>query len=209
MLLLTSYMDESGHSDDPNFHFTGMAGFVAPEKTWTEVGIVWQKILDIFSLTEPFHMKEFAHSTGQFENWKDNETQRRMLYSNLVKVIVKSGAVPVGAIISLEDFKSLTEEQRSSFKDPYYMAFQTCTRGAALQALFINPPEKVSMVYSYNQEYGAIASQKRYSVDVAGNAEQLWHVMKASTDYGRWMGGYASSTPESTVQLQMADLIRL
>ena len=30
MLLFTSYADETGHSDDPNFHFVGMAGFVAP-----------------------------------------------------------------------------------------------------------------------------------------------------------------------------------
>ena len=46
MLMLTSYMDETGHSDDPNFHFAGMAGFVAPMETWVQFGEVWQAVLD-------------------------------------------------------------------------------------------------------------------------------------------------------------------
>jgi len=30
MVLIESYMDETGHSDDPEFRFAGMAGFAAP-----------------------------------------------------------------------------------------------------------------------------------------------------------------------------------
>ena len=38
------------------------------------------------------------------------------------------------------------------------------------------------------------------------SAEQLWHMMKAHTDFGKWMGSYGSSTPSANVQLQAADL---
>ena len=130
-----------------------------------------------------------------------------MLYGALVRLIVKSRATPVGVIIRLEDFRSLTADQQSHFKDPYYLAFQICTRGAAVQAGGLYPPEKVSMVYAYNKEFGTVPPQETYSVNQAGRAEQLWHIMKDSTDYGSWMGAYSSSTPSETVQLQAADLL--
>jgi hypothetical protein len=202
---LTSYMDETGHSDDPHFHFAGMAGFVAPAETWQKFGNAWQEVLDIFNLKEPFHMKDFAHSQGQFREWKGKETKRRLLFSTLVTLLTKSDFQPIGAIVSIEDFNTLSERQRQSFLDPYYIGFQTCTKGAALEGMG-HEPEKVAMVYSYNKEYGATPAQEVYSVDQAGRAEQLWHTMKRSTTYGKWMGSYASSTPAEIVQLQAADL---
>ena len=101
-------------------------------------------------------MKDFAHSAGQFATWKSDESKRRLLFGSLISVIAKSHAIPIGAIVSLRDFYSLTREQQSHFKDPYYVAFQTCTRGAAVQAMGLNPPERVEMVYSYNREFGAV-----------------------------------------------------
>lgn len=70
----------------------------------------------------------------------------------------------------------------------------------------LRQPEKVAMIYAYNQNTGTVPPQETYSIDQAGNAEQLWHVMRDSTDFGQWMGGYGSSTPKETVQLQAADL---
>lgn len=198
-------MDESGHSASPTLHFAGMAGFVAPSDAWQKVGATWQDVLDIFHV-KTFHAKEFAHSAGEFKEWKGKETKRRLFYYGLVSTLAESGAVPVGGIVSLEDFRSLTEAQQSNFKDPYYIAFQNCTRGAAVQAAFLDPPEKVAMVYAYNQEFGALPPQETYSVDQAGDAEKLWHTIKSVTDFGNWMGGYGSSTPKDTVQLQAADL---
>lgn len=206
MLLLTSYMDETGHSDDPRCHFAGMAGFVAPLENWQRLGEVWQDLLDILHLKEPFHAKDFFHSQGQFKDWKGNETARKLLLSSLIDVTLYAKLVPVGAIVSVEDFNGLSERQKTAFLDPYYVAFQTCTKGAALEALGEPPEEKVAMVYSYNQEYGATKAQEVYSVDQAGRAEQLWHVMKRTTDFGARMGSYASSTPAEVVQLQIADL---
>lgn len=205
MAVVTSYMDETGHSDDPNFRFAEMAGFVAPADLWEKFGKTWQEILDLFRLKEPFHMKDFAHSAGQFKDWKNKETKRQILFKALVKLILKIDAVPIGAIVSLDDFETLSERQRKALIDPYYLAFQTCTKGAAIVAAS-RPPEKAVMVYSYNQEFGATKPREVYGVDQAGRAEQLWHAMKDSTDFGRWMGAYSSGYPSEIVQLQAADL---
>lgn len=204
-LKLVAYMDETGHSDDPRCHFAGMAGFVASERHWEGLAEYWKTVMDYFKLTEPFHMKDYAHSRGQFTSWKGDEPKRRSLLNALVQGILAIKPTPVGTIVSIEDFRGLSEEQRSGFKDPYYIAFQRCTRGASLEAMGIEP-ETVSMVYSYNHEFGATKAQEFYSVDQSGLAEQLWHSMKSHTDFGKWMGSYASSTPGENIQLQAADL---
>jgi len=199
-------MDETGHSDDPNFHFSGMAGFVAPADQWKIFEPRWQAILDRFGLKEPFHMKDFAHFQGQFKKgWKDNEAKRRDLFGQLLREILGLKPIPVGAIVSVEAFNGLTKCQQDSFKNPYHVTFQICTKGAAVLAAFLDN-EKVAMVYSYNQEFGAIPSKDTYSVDQAGDAEKLWHTMQQITDHGKWMGSYASSTPAEMVPLQAADV---
>jgi hypothetical protein len=202
---LNAYMDETGHSEDPRCHFAGMAGFVAPQDRWDGLAEYWQTVLDYFKLTEPFHMKEYAHSRGQFTSWKGDEPKRRSLMNALIAGILAIKPTPVGTIVSIEDFKGLSPGQQSCFKDPYYIAFQRCTRGAALEGMGFEP-EAVSMIYAYNHEFGATEAQEVYSVDQAGFAEQLWHMMKTHTDFGKWMGSYASSTPSQKVQLQTADL---
>ena len=103
----------------------------------------------------------------------------------LVTGIVTAKPVPVGVIISVEDFRSLSARQQVMLRDPYYVAFQRCTRGAVSMGMYAEPPEKVTMVYSYNKEFGATKQQKVYSVDQAGTAEKLWHIMRSRTDFGQ------------------------
>src|SRR6202044_1216983 len=97
-------------------------------------------------------------------------------------IIAETKAEPVGTIVSIDAFKTLTRDQQSSFLDPYYIAFQSCTRGAAASAVFDPPQEKVAMVYAYNEEFG---TEEHSGVNMGGRAEQLWHAMKAQvTDIG-------------------------
>lgn len=194
MLSLTSYMDETGRSDDPTLHFAGMAGFVAPLGAWQVFESHRKDLLSQAGLYEPFHMKDFAHSEGQFKPWKGKEELRRIFFGRLIEIIKATRADPVGAIVSIDDFKTLTESQQSSFLDPYYLAFQKCTRGAAASAVFEPPEEKVTMVYAFQSEFGR-------------RAEELWHAMKASVvDIGPKMGSYASRTPAEMCPLQAADV---
>jgi hypothetical protein len=62
--MLTAYFDETGHADDPYLNFAGMAGFVAPYGAWVIFEEQWKDTLRNADLTKPFHMREFAHSTG-------------------------------------------------------------------------------------------------------------------------------------------------
>lgn len=192
-----SYMDETGHPDDPACNYVGVAGFVAPAGVWEVFAERWQTALNNACLKEPFHMKEFAHFAGQFSGW--SEPDRRLLFGTLVGYIRETRARPIAAIVSLRDYESLTPQQQSHFADPYYVAFQTATRGATLEATGYVPDETepVAMVYSYNGEYGT---------NNGGKAEQMWYMVKQSWNRGNLMGSYTSSTPEDHCELQAADV---
>jgi hypothetical protein len=206
---LTLYADESGHADDPLLYYAGMAGFVAEAGAWEVFEGEWKELLRIAGVNE-LHMRHFVHSEGEFTKWKgkEHEPERQMFLGRAIEIIKNARPVPIGAVVSLRDFESLTESQRISFLDPYYVAFQACTSGAALQAIYEDKDERVAMVYSYNKEFGTGRPGEVYSVDQAGRAEQLWHAMKRS--HGRHcarMGSYGSSTPREMMPLQAADLL--
>lgn len=111
-----------------------------------------------------------------------------------MEIIIETKADPVGLIVSIDDFKTLTQAQQSSFLDPYYLAFQKCTRGAASSAVFEAPEEKVSMCFAFQSEFGT-------------RAEELWNAIRDNVPViGPRMGRYFSSTPRQTCQLQAADL---
>src|SRR2546426_5506340 len=161
---LTAYFDEGGHASDPNLRYAGMAGFVASSSEWHVFEERWRDTLAKAGLTDAFHMKDFAHSQGQFKTWRGKEDQRRALFAQLIQLIRDTNAEPIGAAISLMDFETLTPAQQSGFKDPYYFAFQTCTRGAAIAAMFEPPDETVVTVYALNSEFGTSG----------GRAKELW-----------------------------------
>lgn len=202
MLMLTAYFDETGHADDPVLSFAGMAGFVAPLGRWLNFEQQWKDALRNADLSHPFHMKEFAHYRGQFTSWEGQEEKRRMLLGRLIEIILETGATPIGAAVSLRDFESLTPTQQSQFRDPYYICFQQCTRGAAIEAVFEDPSEQVAMVYAFNEEFG--------TVNARSGAEALWHSMRKHVTLdcklNSRMGSYASSTPMETCPLQAADI---
>lgn len=193
------YADESGHSEDPELYYAGMAGFIAPAGVWEVFDERWREHMRIAEFKKPFHMKDFAHKEGQFECWKESKYEpiRKLFYGRLLDIVVETKATPVGVVVSLKDFGSLTEAQRISFKNPYYIGFQTCTHGAAIEAVFEEPGEKVAMVYSYNGKFGT---------NNGGSAEQLWYAIKGAYDFRDRMGTYASSTPAEFAALQAADL---
>lgn len=196
-LNLVSYMDETGHSDDPALDYVGMAGFVAPLGSWEVFDAGWKDLMHNAGLREPFHMKDFAHSQGQFRQWRENEPLRRALFGSAMKLIVETGATPIGALVSLSGFRSLTQAQQKSFLDPYYLVFQTVTRGAAIEAVFEDDPEeKVAMIYLHHPEYGTDA----------GRAEQLWHAIKGHYEHGNRMASYKSASPSDVSPLQAADI---
>lgn len=204
--MLTAYMDESGHSKDPRSHFVGMGGLVAECCAWEKLDAAWKATLADFGIDGAFHMKDFAHRTGEFKKgW--NEPRRQKLFGRLVGAIVESQAVPVGCVVSLDDYNAAPAILKTHFQDPYFMAFQIVTRGAAVQALpktYPFEPESVAMVYAYQEEFGATAPTERE--EQAGQAQRLFRAMKRLTIYGQYMGSYECDSPSNRSPLQAADL---
>jgi hypothetical protein len=127
--MLTSYVDESGHSAHPACGFVGIGGLVAPSEKWDIFESAWQRALDDFIQGQPFHMREFVcvPGIGPYEGW--DEGKRRAFMARLINAIIESEARPVGCVVSLEHFKMLTPEYQRAFRDPYYMALQEVDQG--------------------------------------------------------------------------------
>ena len=202
MPILTAYLDESGHVNDPNLNFVGMAGFVAPANNWGTFAPKWHSILEEAGFQEPFHMKEFAHSRGQFAKFKGNELLRRSFFGKLLSAIKRTRATPVGGIVSIDAFRTLTQSQQVSFVDPYYVVFQICTRYAALKA---DADERVDMVYSQNAEFGTVSNTTRPGNE-PGRGKRQWSEMKNDQRYKCRLRSYSAASPKDLPELQAADL---
>jgi hypothetical protein len=148
--MLKAFMDESGHSDDPNCNFVGMGGILADDNAWLAFDEAWKNALNEFISGQPFHMKDFVRPSvsGLYEGW--DEHKRREFLGRLVQAILDSGIKFVGCLVSVPDFNQLPVVCRNSLIDPYFLAFQTVTHGMALLAKegSLCPPEPVVLMYS-------------------------------------------------------------
>ena len=87
MIVFSTFFDGSGHQDDPNSRVVTVAGCASTEAKWSKFETEWQSTLKAEGLTL-FHMKEFAHSTGEFKSWRGDEPRRRRLIKMLHKMII-------------------------------------------------------------------------------------------------------------------------
>lgn len=195
---IASYADETGHGDDPQKKHMGIAGLLAQADAWGEFDVEWRTICDEEGVEMPFHMMEFAAFKKQFAQpkWKD-ESKRRRLLGRFLGAIERAEAIPVGAIVSLDAFNSLTVGERKRLGgeqcSPYYRAFQSVTYNLVVAATLSIPPAPVSMVY---------ARLKKYT----GRAEELWTAIKEHNKHlSFWMDSYAPGDPQDCTPLQAAD----
>lgn len=120
MLMLTTYMDETGHSKDEKQKFNGMAGLMTKEENWRIYEREWRKILKHFKI--PYiHMKE---ARKMFKGWP--EAKVKDLSRCVWEIIVGIEVLPIGSIIPMDEFRPLEAQLRDCFLDPYYIAMQDC-----------------------------------------------------------------------------------
>jgi hypothetical protein len=130
MLILPAYFDETGHSQDKQTKFLGIAGCVCEVGIWQKVERKWKQMLDSESLPY-FHMKEFAHSRGVFQKWKGkaNEPKRREVYNRLWQIILEDPIIPVGCFVSFKDYSQYFQEAYNEpFSEPYYLCYLQCLK---------------------------------------------------------------------------------
>jgi hypothetical protein len=200
--MFRTYADETGSAPDPNKKHVGMGGLLASAEHWEQFDREWRAICDEEGIILPFHMMDFASRKrhSQFENakWEDEKHRQRLL-GRLLNAIDKAQATPVGAVVNVEDFRSLPEEYQERLggenREPYYVAFQECTHQLGLEnALIRFPPVKVSMTYAKLRKF-------------TGEAEELWNAIRdAPSLYGPLFGSFATGEPVHHTPLQAADI---
>lgn len=205
MLSLKAYFDESGHFSDPNIHFTGMAGFVAPASVWAEVEEKWEAVRSEYALQDPFHMRLFAHNQGQFRDWE--KSRKDSLYRSLIQILVEAELVPTGCVVSNSAFQSLNPRQQAAMRSPYFTAMQECVRGACAQVIALEP-EVVDMAFARQVECGTLDAHGENSPDNSGTTERLFYGIKQNLpQLGSYMGKYGSGDPAEMIPLQAADML--
>ena len=128
MLTLHAYFDETGHGNDANTKFLGIAGCLTSAETWNKVESKWSAALRLEGLTH-FHMREYAFSVGPFKDWKNDEARRQKIYGALWEIILEAELIPMGGFVRLENYKQeLTGQEHHVFSDAYFLCYLQCLR---------------------------------------------------------------------------------
>jgi hypothetical protein len=190
-----SFVDEAGHAMDPNQRFLCLAGLLARETAWRELEIEWADTCAEAGLTKAFHMMHLAARKREFKHWP--ESKRQALLSRLLKAIENAGAIPIGNVVSLDWYRSLSATGQMRFKDPHFLAFQNLTCQIAAAAGIQSDTGPVTMVYAHHPEHSRGLA----------NAHDLWDaVRKYNPMVGFFMESYVPGLPTDQPGLQAADL---
>lgn len=155
MLMLSGYFDESGDEQDQHVKIVGIAGCVAPVAHWERFSIDWRNTLDDEGI-QHFHMREFAHSSGQFKTgWKGNEERRSRFYGKLWRILESITPMYYGCFIPMESYRQLfTAEQRKRLGDAYFIAYQGCMSAVMSVMLGGIPVTEIATVFDDRKGVG-------------------------------------------------------
>lgn len=106
MAMFTTYFDASGSPDQGPA--LSVAGFVATAEQWIEFERNWKTALDAYGVSQ-LHMKEFAHSVGDFASWKGDEPRRQSFVKRLANVIKTRARYSVVSCVMLDHYRKVDE----------------------------------------------------------------------------------------------------
>lgn len=105
-----------------------VGGWLSTGEAWLKFEQEWRAVLSEFEAPY-FHMKEFAHSRGAFENgWKDEREKRKRFMESLVKVINVNVIAGFGCLMNCSDFQEVDREYRvrEHFGNEYAILGRIC-----------------------------------------------------------------------------------
>jgi hypothetical protein len=128
LVMFTAFFDASGHEDD-----TGslvVAGFIAPVHQWHKFDKEWRRVLDGYDV-KALHMKNFAHSRGEFTSWKGEGEKRKSFLASLIAVIRSRACFSFASGVDVKALKDFQERSRgdevySRFSSPYALGGISC-----------------------------------------------------------------------------------
>jgi len=120
----TGYFDASGSPD----HKVVMvvAGCVSTDDRWEQFERDWNSTLQTFGVSR-FHMREFAHSVGEFSGWKGNEGKRKAFLKRLIKAIKAHTAKSFSVSLLLANYREVNDKYKLSERGgvPYVLCAGT------------------------------------------------------------------------------------
>lgn len=193
ILDITAYMDESGASSDSDFVCIG--GLVAAGEAWEMLEYEWREALEEFEITD-FHMKFYAHSSGQYKKWKGDQERRNEVYGRFMRLVYDAQAMPFGAVVPMVAWRKWSKTAQDAMRDPYFICLQYCIDAAAHRAELIGLPrdETIAAVFSRNRPFEAMA----------GN---YWTGIKNASPWGDRLGNYIFDDAKRVGALQAADIV--
>jgi hypothetical protein len=98
----SAFFDASGVEHEGKVLVVG--GFVASFEQWMKFEREWDLALKEAGILGYFRMAEFAHSTGQFSEWKGKEEKRRRFIEKLTTIIRIRARRSIGLALLLDDY---------------------------------------------------------------------------------------------------------
>lgn len=123
MAKFIAFFDESG---SPAEQVVVVAGFVAAVEQWVEFERNWKDLLNAFNVSS-LHMRQFAHSRGEFTDWVGDERKRRRFLERAVNIICTRVRHTFASAVMMDEYRKVDAEYcLSEFSKPYALAGCTC-----------------------------------------------------------------------------------
>jgi len=120
----SAYFDESGTKADTVA--VVVAGFIAPAEQWIAFEHDWKRILSMFNVNS-LHMRDFAHSKGEYMTWKGDEKRRREFLSRLIGTIKTRAHHSFACAVLMDDYRKVDGKYKlHEVISPYTLAARTC-----------------------------------------------------------------------------------
>jgi hypothetical protein len=114
MTRFSAYFDESTGNDSP---ILVVAGFLSTDAQWSLFIREWKEVLAGFAISA-FHMRGFAHRTGEFRGME--ERARQQLMGRLLGIITRRAKLGFAAAVHIKEFEAVfTGSDRTEIGSPY------------------------------------------------------------------------------------------
>ena len=101
-----AFLDDSGSPDEGIC--LGVAGFVSTKYKWADFEKDWHTVLTAYGIGY-FHMREYAHSVGQFNGWRGREGKRRTFLKKLISCLSGRVHKSFASAVLLKDYRDVDE----------------------------------------------------------------------------------------------------
>ena len=123
MAMLTAYLDASGKKETT---VLVVAGFISPTSYWLKFEKEWKYCLAWYGKSE-LHMKNFAHSVGEYVGWKNDEAPRKHFLKDLIGVIKENSDNSFAMALHMSDYAEVNSRYRlEDWAHPYALAGLHC-----------------------------------------------------------------------------------